>query len=166
MVGKICRAFVGRFPTPGFVAKRSNASPRPITYNGEKKKKGSQLRLLALLQLGHDGGLQALGLGGGGPTLLDLAVAADEEFFEIPLDPLHAQDAWFLLLHPVVQRLGFVAVDLGLAQYGECDAVVGLAELLDRVVVPGVLVVELVARHAEDDERVPVRRPHAFVQLF
>ena len=83
---------------------------------------------------------------------------AHQELFKIPLDPLEAQQARHLRLEPLVHRLRLVAVDLRLAQHGERDAVVAQAEGLDGVVVAGVLLHELVAGEAEDDEPVRVGR--------
>ena len=47
---------------------------------------------------------------------LDLAVAADEELLEVPLDPLQAHDARLLVLEPLPQRARLVAVDFRLAK--------------------------------------------------
>lgn len=126
----------------------------------------SQPSLTPVFQLRQNGTLQALGLGGAAPALLDLAVAANEEFFKIPLNPLNAEQARFLQFHPLVQRLRLVAVYFRLAQHGESDAIVDLAELLDRVIVARVLRVELVAGHAEDDEGVAVRGGDGLVEFL
>ena len=83
-------------------------------------------------------------------------VPAHQELFKIPLDPLEAQQARRLRLEPLVHRLRPVAVDLRLAQDGERDAVVAQAEGLDGVVVARVLLIELVAGEAEDEEVVRV----------
>lgn len=104
----------------------------------------------------EDGLLEGLGLGGAGPAALDLAVAADEELFKVPLDALEAEEARLLLLEPGPERAGAVAVDLGLLHDGEGDAVVDLAEALDLLVGPGLLGAELVAGEAEDDKVVRV----------
>ena len=83
-------------------------------------------------------------------------VPAHQELFKIPLDPLEAQQARRLRLEPLVHGLRPVAVDLRLAQDGERDAVVAQAEGLDGVVVARVLLLELVAGEAEDEEVVRV----------
>lgn len=46
--------------------------------------------------------LKLLRLGGAGPTVDNLSVTADQELFEVPLDPLQAKEAWLLLLQPLV----------------------------------------------------------------
>ena len=51
-----------------------------------------------LLQLTHNVRLKALRLGDAAPALHDLAVAADEEFLEIPLHALQAEKAGLLAL--------------------------------------------------------------------
>lgn len=92
--------------------------------------------------------LKSLRLGGGGPTTLDLAVTADEELLEVPLDTLDAQDTGLLVLQPVPDGLGLVAVDVDLAQDGKTDTVVDLAKLLNLVVAARVLAGKLVAGEA------------------
>jgi len=118
-----------------------------------------------LVQLGENPGLQALGRDGGRKPRLDLAIPPDQELLEVPLDPLQPEHAGLLALHPLVQRIGVGAVDLGLAQDGEGHAVVELAEALDVVVGAGLLVAELVAGEAEDLE-VRVGGAEGFVQLL
>jgi hypothetical protein len=104
------------------------------------------------LELGLDGALDALGLGGAGPPSLDLAVLADEELFKVPLDALQAHEARLLLLHPLPHGLGLVAVDLGLAEDFVSDLVAEHAEVLDLLVGARVLAAELVAGEGEDFE--------------
>jgi hypothetical protein len=104
------------------------------------------------LQLRLDGALQALGLGGARPPALNLPVLSDQELLEVPLDALQTHDSGLALLHPFVHGLDVVAVDFGLAQHGERDAVVDLAEGLDFVVGAGILAAELVAWEADDFE--------------
>ena len=104
------------------------------------------------LELGLDGALDALGLGGAGPPSLDLAVLADEELFKVPLDALQAHEARLLLLHPLPHGLGLVAVDLGFAEDFVGDLVVEHAEVLDLLVGARVLAAELVAGEGEDFE--------------
>lgn len=99
--------------------------------------------------------------------MLDPAVATDEEFLEIPFDPLHAQQPRHLLLHPLVDGFGIVAVDVRFAQDGEGDSVVDLAKLLNGVIGAWILVTELIAGEAEDDEGVgPVGGCHGFVEFL
>lgn len=108
------------------------------------------------LELSLDGRLQGLWLCGAGPPALDLAVLADQKLFKVPLDPLESHEARLLALHPLEDGLGLVAVDVGLAEHGERDAVVELAELLDCVVAAGVLGAELVAGETEEFDVVGV----------
>lgn len=55
---------------------------------------------------------------------------------------------------------------IDLSQHGKRDSVVQLAELLNVVVAPWVLATELVAREANDLERVGVLRLEVLVQLL
>lgn len=100
------------------------------------------------------------------PPLHHLPVRTDQELLEIPLYPLHPHQPRDLLLHPLKHRLRFISIHVCLPQDGEGDTVVDLAELLDRVVVAGVLLHELVAGEAEDDEAVGVRGGNGFVEGF
>lgn len=130
----------------------------------DQRRNNSSLRLLRnLLQ---DRRLQGLRLGGAGPTGLDGAVPANEELLEVPLDHLDAHDAGLLLLEPLVQVAGSIAVDVDLAHDGEGDAVIDLAEALDVVVGAGLLAAELVAGEAQDDEVVGVLLLDVLVQLL
>lgn len=104
----------------------------------------------------EDGLLEGLGLGGASPAALDLSVSSDEELFKVPLDALETQKTGLLLLEPGPERVGAVAVDLGLLHDGEADAVVDLAEALNLLVGPGLLAAELVAGEAEDDKVIRV----------
>ena len=79
-----------------------------------------------------------------------------QKLLKIPLDPLEPQQPGHLPLHPLIHRLRLVPIHVRLAQHGERDAVVGQAEGLDGVVVARVLLHELVAGEAEDDEGVAV----------
>lgn len=106
----------------------------------------------------EDGLLEGLGLGGAGPAALDLSVTSDEELFKVPLDALEAKQTGLLLLEPGPERVGAVAVDLGLLHDGEADAVVDLAEALDLLVGAWLLAAELVAGEAEDDKVIRVLR--------
>lgn len=108
------------------------------------------------LQLRLNRALDRSGLGGAGPTALDLAVLADEELLKVPLDALQTHEAGLLLLHPLVDRLGLVAVDFGLAEDLVGDLVADDAEVLDLFVGAGVLTAELVAGEGEDLEVVGV----------
>ena len=121
---------------------------------------------LGLPQLLQDRGLQGVRLGGAGPSALDGAVAADEELLKVPLDALKAHEAGLLLLEPLIEGRGAVAVDVDLLHDGEADAIVDLAEVLDVVVGPGLLGAELVAGKAEDDKVVRVRLGELLVEVL
>src|SRR3954466_1968940 len=96
--------------------------------------------------------LDGFGLLGRRISLADLAVAADQELGEVPLDRLDAEQAGLLALQPLPQRMRIRAVDLDLGHHREADAVVELAEGRDLVVAARVLVAELVARKADDHQ--------------
>lgn len=121
---------------------------------------------LRLLQLLQDRGLQGVRLGGAGPSALDGAVAADEELLKVPLDALEAHEAGFLLLEPLVEGRGAVAVDVDLLHDGEADAIVNLAEVLNVVVGAGLLSAKLVAGEAKDDKVVRVRLGELLVEVL
>src|SRR5690606_41778420 len=59
-----------------------------------------------------DGFAQALRFGRGPESLDHFPLPVDQEFAEIPLDALAAQNARFLTLEPNIQRMGTGAVDL------------------------------------------------------
>lgn len=133
-------------------------------HQGERATQPSRLGFL--LQLLDDGLLDGVGRGCGRPAVENVAVAADEELFKVPLDALEAHDARLLPLHPLVERVRVVAVHFGLAKDGEGDAVVDLAEVLDLVVGAGLLRAELIARESEDGEVVAVACAQVLVQLL
>ena len=103
-----------------------------------------------LCQLLHDIRLERLRLASTRPPLLDLAILANQELLKVPLDTLQAHQSRLLRLQPLKHGVRTVAVDVDLAEHGKGHAVVDLAEGLDLVVGARVLVVELVAREAED----------------
>lgn len=84
-----------------------------------------QLTLRPLLNLRHHRPLQRLRLRRTSPPLLNLAIAPNQEFLEIPLNPLHAQQAGDSSLHPFIHGLGVGPINVGFAENGEGDAVVG-----------------------------------------
>lgn len=122
--------------------------------------------LLSLLNLGDDRLLQRLGLSDASPASDDLPVRGDEELLKVPLDALEAHQARLLLLHPGPQGRRLFAVHVELAQHGEGDAVVDLAEGLDVVVGARVLAAELVAGEAEDGEVLRVLLLDGLVEGF
>lgn len=125
------------------------------------------MSLLGLgLELLEDILLQGFGLGGAGPAALNGAIAADEELLKVPLDGLDAHDTGLGVLEPLVQGVGAVTVNVNLAQDGERDAVVELAEGLDVVVGAGLLTTKLVAGETENDKVVGVLLPKVLVELL
>src|SRR5690242_15647438 len=64
------------------------------------------------LNLLDDIGPKVFGLFGAGPASLDLAVFANKELFEVPLDALQAHETRFLVLKPFKGRVCRIAVDL------------------------------------------------------
>lgn len=122
--------------------------------------------LLGLLNLLQNVFLETLGLGNAPPSAHDLALAVDQRLFEIPQHPLHAEETRLLRLDPLEQRLGVAPVHVDLAQHRERDAVVQLAETLNIVIAPGVLVPKLVARKAQDGEGAGLLGLDGFVQFL
>ena len=110
--------------------------------------------------------LQSLRLLGARPPLHNLSIPTNQELLKVPLHALHAHQPRLLALDVLPQRIGIIAIDLRLAEDGERDAVVDLAELLDLVVGCGLLAAELVAGEAEDDEFAGVRGFDLLVEGF
>lgn len=135
-----------------------------LTLLGLRRSQGAVL--LGLLNLLQDSSLERLGLGGAGPAADDLSVGGDEELLKVPLDALQAQQTGLRLLQPGEDGGRVLTVHVQLAQHGERDAVVQLAELLDLVVGAGVLAAELVAGEAEDGEVVRVLLLDGLVQAL
>ena len=119
-----------------------------------------------LLDLLQNRPLQRLRLRRTRPPLHHLPIRADQKLLKIPFHPLHTHEAGHLLLQPLPHRLRFIAIHIRLAQHGETDAVIGEAELLDRIVVAWVLVHELVAGEAENEEFIRVGDGDGFVEGF
>ena len=111
---------------------------------------------LGLTQLLQNRLLQRFRLRSTSPSPLNLPISSDQPLLEIPLDSLQSQQSRFLLLQPLKEGIGFIAVDVRLAHDGKGDAVVDLAEGLDGIVCAGFLAAELVAGEAEDCEIVSV----------
>src|SRR5690606_1661634 len=74
------------------------------------------------------------------------------ELGKVPLDPLRTEDALGLVLEPAVERVRALAVDLYLGEQREGDLIPRVAEGLNFCLVPRLLLAELVAREAQDDE--------------
>lgn len=121
---------------------------------------------LALLKLSQNLLLKRLGLRRRGPTPNNLAITANQELLEVPLDTLETHDTRLLRLHPLEQRSSLVAVDIKFAENRERDTVVDLAERLDLIVGAGILTTELIAGEADDGEVVGVRGLDLLVELF
>ena len=126
----------------------------------------SQFLLPSSPQLPQNRILQRVRLRSTRPPPFYLPVRPDQKLFEIPLDALHPQQPGHLILHPFPNGLRAVSVHVRLLEHGETDAVVYLAEGLDRVIVARVLVSELVAGEAEDQELVRVGGGDFFVEFF
>lgn len=92
---------------------------------------------------------QVLRLGGRTEALDHLAVAADEELGEVPLDALGPQQARRLFFQLHEQWMGIAAIDVDLLEQREADTEVQLAEFGNRPFVTGLLLAELVARKAQ-----------------
>src|SRR5208282_1971309 len=79
----------------------------------------------------------------------DAALPVDQEFGEIPLDRLRAEEAGRFLLQSLIERMGVVAVDVGLGEHRERHVVIVGAELPDRALAARLLMTELVARETQ-----------------
>jgi len=114
------------------------------------------INLSLRLKLPLNRALNRLRLRSARPPALHVAVLANQEFLKVPLDALQAHEAGLLLLHPLPNGLGRLAVDLSLAEDLVGDFVADDAEVLDFLVGARVLAVELVAGEGEDFEVVGV----------
>ena len=79
----------------------------------------------------------------------DLAIAVDEELFEVPGD---VGSITLLRLQPGVQLACAITVDLDLGEHRKCGVVLRRGELEDLGIGAGLLQTELVTREPENDE--------------
>src|ERR1035437_5117275 len=86
-----------------------------------------------------------VGFHGGSKGRLQVAVAADQIFMEIPARGLQRA----LLRRPFVERVGVLALDRDLFGDWEGDMVVALGGLLDLTDAARLLAAEVVGRHGE-----------------
>src|SRR5258705_3307485 len=86
-----------------------------------------------------------------------LARTIDQEFGEIPFDR-RAEQARFLTLQIVKQRMRIAAVNVDLGKHRKADGKVGRAKLLDLFGIAGFLVSKLVAGKSENREAARVKR--------
>src|SRR3546814_11880355 len=97
----------------------------------------------------------------------DLARAIDEEFGEIPLDRLRAEQPRRLILERAEQRIGAVAIDLDLGEDREGNVVGQRAETGDFRGIARFLPAELVARNAQHPEtaraEAALERPQPYI---
>lgn len=91
------------------------------------------------------------------------ALAVDQEFREIPLDRLRAEQARKLLCQIDEQRMGFCAIDIDLGENGKAHVVFQHTEILDFLRIARLLRPKLVAGEAEHLETV---RSEIAMQLF
>src|SRR5205085_3660481 len=119
------------------------APDSPMSTGGCRTSSGQRL---------FDVATQAVGRVVGRVALQHLAVAADQELGEVPLDALGAEQPGLFALQPLPQRVSVLAVDLRLGHHRKADPVVELTERGDLVVAAGVLRAEFIARKAHDDQ--------------
>src|SRR3954470_21231535 len=81
-----------------------------------------------------------------------LAISANEKFLEVPSNLAGELRIRFLRRQLLVERSGFLAVDVDLRHHVELDAVVLLAELGDILGGARLLLTELVGGHTDDRE--------------
>jgi len=124
------------------------------------------LQLTLRSQLLQNRLLQRLWLRSTSPPPLNLPIPPHQPLLKIPLNPLHAQQSWFLFFEPFKQGIGCIAVYVGFTHDGEGDAVVYEAEGLDVVVCAGLLGTELVAGEAEDLEIVSMCLLQLLIQFL
>src|SRR5579872_5318742 len=96
-------------------------------------------------------------------ALLDPPEPVDEEFGEIPLDGLGAEDALLLRFEKMIERMRQGAVDIDLLEHGKAHVIGQSAELCDLTRVARLLRAELIAGEAENGKA--FRRIFA-MQLF
>ncbi len=103
---------------------------------------------------GFDGGddLGVVGFGSGGEARDDGAIAADEEFFEVPGDVAFGGGLGVEAGEVFVEGCDVVTFDADFGEHGEGDVVLAGAELFDFFVRAGLLFAEVVGGESEDDE--------------
>src|SRR3569833_1317790 len=107
-------------------------------------------KLSAMSERRLDCRLQAFRGVGGGEAALHLAVSADQELGEVPLDALGSEEALLLLLEPGVKRMRSRTIDVDLLHHRKADVVGQGAEVGDFGRVAGFLRAKLVAGKADD----------------
>ncbi len=77
-------------------------------------------------------------------TIDDLAVAAHQEFGEVPLDAVEPKQAALLVLQPLPQRMCVAAIDLDLGEHRKAHVIGQRTEIADFVCIAWFLMAELV----------------------
>lgn len=108
--------------------------------------------LRGALQDGHQLLFNLLSLGARGVSLNWVAVAIDEEHREVPFDGLGPEDAWFLSLDVVPQRVGTVSIDIDFSHHGKVRLKASAHEIGDLLLSAGFLATKLVARETQNGE--------------
>ena len=93
---------------------------------------------------------RVLRLGAWRISLDHLALAADEELFEVPLDV--ARDAGLGRREIAIERMAVGAIHVELGAHGERDAIGRAAELCDLLLRTWFLRTKLIARETDDGE--------------
>ena len=83
-------------------------------------------------------------------ALEDLAIAANQEFAEIPLDV--ARVGGFLARESGIEGMAFGAIDVDFIEEGKADIVFAGAKLFDFLIRPRFLAAKLIARKAKHDQ--------------
>jgi len=133
---------------------RHHLFPKPAPRITTDSSQLTLLSLRTLLNFLNNVFLQPLRLRYASPSLHNLPILPNQKLLKIPLHPLQAHQSGLLRLHPLPHRLRIRAIHFRLPQDGKANAIIELAELLDLVVIAGVLRVELVAGEADDLELV------------
>jgi hypothetical protein len=93
---------------------------------------------------------QGLSIGCASPSANDLPMAIDEKLLKVPLDTPDTHDTRHLILHPLVQWCRTIAIDNGLPQDWEANAIVDSAKVLNGIVALWITVTELITRKPDE----------------